>query len=487
MYNEYEDEDEFYDDELLYEQGERTSDIQLPPVIDILLFAAWIVICLIGFAVIFLAKSAVAGVVIIAVPTFIGMVIKPTFGLCILMLVLPTGAGVGFKEAFSLDRGVGLAVAVSFALNLLVTRPGLRIANKALWVMVAYTLWVCLASLAGPYLGLELIRAFTQVQLLALIFIVYWILQTNGEKAFRWASRAYVAGTLGTIALTFITGSAIRAMEDAPEQRYAATLGEATDANMLASLAAIAFLAAIYLFARDKSMFWRILYLVAILFLPIMLLKIGSRGALIALAFTMLWPLLFIRQVVRKPALVALMFAVIVLASVSAGLVVRRRGLEAGVATRLTDINQAEEAISYRMMPVKKALSAAVRKPLGTSYYGWFEHSGLRILPHNVCFLALGIYGIPVGILFGFFIVLIMLTVKRIPLGLEKLYARAILTYLLIMGLNVGQLYQKHYWVFLAFVLASERMSWFFVEAPQEQPDCEQEYEEDFIVQGQFA
>jgi len=486
MYDEYEYEDAIYYNELPREQVERTSDIQLPPVINVLLLAIWIVICLIGFAIIFLAKNAVAGAVIIAVPTFIGMVVKPTFALCILMLVLPTGAGVGFREAFSLDRGVGLAVAVSFVLNMLVTRPSLRVANKALWVMVAYTLWVCLASLAGPYLGYELIRAFTQVQLLALIFIVYWILQANGEKAFRWASRAYVAGTLGTIALTFITGSAIRAMEDAPEQRYAATLGEATDANMLASLAAIAFLAAIYLFARDKSMFWRMLYLAAILFLPVMLLKIGSRGALIALSFTMFSPLLFIRQVVRRPALVALMFAVIVMASVSAGLVVRRRGLEAPVATRLTDINQAEEAISYRMMPVKKAVSAAMRKPLGTSYYGWFEESGLRILPHNDFFLALGLYGIPAGILFGGFMVLIMLTVKRIPLGLEKLYARAILTYLLIMGLNVGQLYQKHYWVFLAFVLASERISWFFEDTMQEQPDIE-EYEEDFVLQGQFA
>lgn len=486
MYSDYKYEDGLYDDELLCEQGERTSDIQLPPVINVMLFAIWIVICLIGFAVIFMAKSAVAGAVIIAVPTFIGMVIKPTFGLCILMLVLPTGAGVGFRQAFSLDRGVGLAVAVSFVLNLLVTRPPLRVANKALWVMAAYTLWVCLASLAGPYLGYELIRAFTQVQLLVLIFIVYWMLQTNGEKAFRWASRAYVAGTLGTIALTFVTGSAIRAMEDSPEQRYAATLGEATDANMLASLAAIAFLAAIYLFARDRSIFWRLLYLVAILFLPIMLLKIGSRGALIALAFTMLSPLLFVRQVVRKPTLAALLFAVIVMASVSAGLVVRRRGLEAGVATRLTDTNQAREAISYRMMPVKKAVGAAVHKPLGTSYYGWFEQSGLRILPHNDFFLALGLYGIPAGVLFGTFIVLTMLTVKRIPLGLEKLYARAILTYLLVMGLNVGQLYQKHYWVFLAFVLASERMAWFFEEAPREQP-LSDEYDEDFELDAQFA
>ncbi len=485
MYSEYE--NEIYEDEMFYEQSERTSDIQLPPVINALLLATWIVICLIGFAVIFLAKSAVVGAVIIAVPTFIGMVIKPTFGLCILMLILPTGAGVGFRQAFSLDRGVGLALAISFGMNLLVTRPELRIGNKALWAMGAYTLWVCLASLAGPYLGYELVRAFTQVQLLALILIVYWILQTNGEKTFRWASRAYVAGTLGTIALTFITGTAIRAMEDSPEQRYAATLGEATDANMLASLAAIAFLAAIYLFARDKSTLWRMLYLVAILFLPVMLLKIGSRGALIALMFTMLSPLLFIRQVVRKPALIALMLVVVLMASVSAGLVVRRSGLEAGVATRLTDIHQAEEAISYRMMPVKQAARAAVRKPLGTSYYGWFEESGLRILPHNDFFLALGLYGMPAAALFTLFIVLIMLTIKRIPLGLEKLYARAILTYLLIMGLNVGQLYQKHYWVFLAFVIASERMAWFFNDVEEEEPLLCAENEEDFMLQEQFA
>jgi hypothetical protein len=78
------------------------------------------------------------------------------------------------------------------------------------------------------------------------------------------------------------------------------------------------------------------------------------------------------------------------------------------------------------------------------------------------------------------------LTVKRIPLGLEKLYARAILTYLLVMGMNVGQLYQKHYWVFLAFVMASERMAWFFSETADELMP-EPEYEEDFLPREQFA
>lgn len=483
MYTEYE--NEINGEELLYEQYERVSDIQLPPVMNVLLFAIWIVISLIGFGVIFLGKNPVAGAVIVAVPTFIGMVIKPTFGLCMMMLVLPTGAGVGYRQAFSLDRAVGIALAVSFVLNLLMTRPRLRIGNKALWVMGLYTLWICLASLAGPYLGIELVRAFTQIQLLALILIVYWILETNVEKTFRWVLRAYIVGTLGTIALAFMTGSAMRALEDAPEQRYAATLGEATDANMLATLTAMAFLAAIYLFARDKNIFWRILYIAAMLVLPVMLLKIGSRGALIALTFTMLSPLLFVRQVVRRPALAALLLVVVLLASVSMGLVVRRRGLEAGVAARLTDINEAKEAVSYRMMPIKQAVKCAVRRPIGTSYYGWFEQSGLTILPHNDFFMALGLYGIPGGVFFALFVILIILTVKRIPLGLEKLYARAILTFLLVMGLNVPQLYQKHFWVFLAFVMASERIAKFYTPASESLPSAE--YAEEWPMEPELV
>ncbi|OHB74848.1 MAG: hypothetical protein A2Z25_09140 [Planctomycetes bacterium RBG_16_55_9] len=457
MYTEYE--NDFEDEELSYEPGERTSDIQLPPVMNVLLLTIWAVISLIGLAVILFGKNSVAGAILIAVPTFLGMVIKPTFSLCILMLVLPTGAGVAFRDAFSLDRGVGVALAVSFILNLVITRPRLRIGNKALWVMGLYTVWVCLASLGGPYLTYELVRAFTAVQLLVLILIVYWILQTNGERAFRWATRAYVIGTLGTIALTFITGSAVRSMEETTEQRYSATLGETTDANMLATLIAIAFLAAIYLFARDRSLFWRLLYLAAILVLPVMLLKIGSRGGLIALLITMLSPLFFVRQVARRPALAVLLLFVILLGSVSAALVVRSSGLEAPVAARLTNLRQAEEAIDTRMMPIKQALKCVAERPFGTNYYGWFEQSGLTILPHNDFFLALGVYGIPGAALFTWFVILVMLTVKRMPLGLEKLYARAVLTYLLVMGLNVGQLYQKHYWVFLGFVLASDRMA----------------------------
>jgi len=54
------------------------------------------------------------------------------------------------------------------------------------------------------------------------------------------------------------------------------------------------------------------------------------------------------------------------------------------------------------------------------------------------------------------------------------------------MGMNVGQLYQKHYWVFLAFIIAGERMAGFFTAAPDEMAPYA-EYEEDFLPQQQFV
>jgi hypothetical protein len=104
---------------------------------------------------------------------------------------------------------------------------------------------------------MEVMRAFTQFQLLVLILIVYWILETNYEGTFRWALRSYVLGMLGTIVLAIKTGAAIRAVQETRDVRFSATLGHAIDANMLAALAALAFLSAIYLFARDRSLFWR--------------------------------------------------------------------------------------------------------------------------------------------------------------------------------------------------------------------------------------
>jgi O-antigen ligase len=190
------------------------------------------------------------------------------------------------------------------------------------------------------------------------------------------------------------------------------------------------------------------------------MLRIGSRGGLVALAFTVLSLLLFLRQVLRRPALAALLVLVVLLASLTAGLLIRQRGLDSSVSSRLTSVQKAREAIDVRMVPIRKAVHAAASRPTGTGYFSWFERTDSVIWPHNDFFFALGVYGVPAAILFAAFVVLLMLTVRRMPLTLEKLYARAVLTFLLVMGLNIKQVSAKYYWVFLAVVLAAERLSW---------------------------
>jgi len=470
MYSEnYYDGETGYED-LTYDNAGRSSDIPLPPVLNAILFVIWLVLVAAGFGVMFLANSPVAGVIIMGVPTFIGMVMKPSFALCLMMLVLPTGAGIGYHQEFSLDRGIGLALAVSFLFNLVLMRPRLP-HGRPLWILLLYTLWLGIALVGAPYVNLEAVRVFTSVQLLALVLIVLWILESNGQKALKWALRAYVLGTLGTIAIASLTGAAIRTMSDTGDERYAATVGEAIDANWLASLIALALLTAIFLFVKDRSRIWRTVYVVGMIVMPLMILKTGSRGGVIALAFTVMSPLLFVRQVLRRPILAALLLAAILTASIGAGMIVKSGRLGENVTSRFTDVSRAKEAVSYRMEPIRAAVKSAMQSPIGTSYYGWFGKTGLRHIPHNDFFLALGMYGIPAATLFAVFIILIMLTVHRIPLGPEKIYTRAVLTYLLIMGLNVPQIFTKHYWTFLTIIIAIERLGRVSSPAAEELPE----------------
>src|SRR4030042_2413527 len=133
-------------------------------------------------------------------------------------------------------------------------------------------------------------------------------------------------------------------------------------------------------------------------------------------------------------------------------LLVKREGLEKGVARRLTDVQYARESVDYRLVLAIKAVKSAIKYPAGTGYFGWFERSGERHFPHGDFFFSLGVNGIPAMLLFLLFVIILMFTVKRLPIGPEKLYARAVLTYLLIMGLDIGQLYQKHFWVFMTII-----------------------------------
>ena len=447
------------EEDLLYEPSERPSNISLPPGMSYLLFGAWGGICLVGFALIFLMKLPVIGTVIIAAPTFLIMVLRPTFALCIMMLILPTGSGVAAGTVFSLDRGVAIAIALSFLFNLMISQPTLRIRNKALWIQVGYTGWILLISLTSPVLGEEMLAAFTAVQMLGFAFIVYWIIETNGKNDFRWVLRSYVVGALATTVITHITGAAIESMEQFERSgRYTATLGRFIDANMLSVLIGLAILTAVYLIITDRSFFFRFIYLIAIMLLPVMMIKTGSRGGLIALFVTFTSPLLFLRQVLRRPILAIALFLSMIMAAAMIGFLLEHSTIGIRAQERLTDKADFQKGFEIRKQLVLDGVNSVLSNPMGTTRLGWFVSH--KTVPHNDFVYTLAMYGIPGATFFATFIIMAISTVKRIPLGTEKLYARAIVTFLLVAGLSLGQTFAKYYWIFMVIAITCERIAW---------------------------
>jgi len=144
----------------------------------------------------------------------------------------------------------------------------------------------------------------------------------------------------------------------------------------------------------------------------------------------------------------------------SAMFLIRNQDLTEQVSSRLTDTEKAKDSFDYRLSLITTTLSGLTSRPFGSGQVAWMERSGLGHFPHNDLFFALAIYGIPGGLLFMLFIFLLMLTVKRMPVGIEKLYARAVLTFLLISGLSMTQLNHKHYWAFLVIAICMEKISY---------------------------
>jgi hypothetical protein len=309
-----------------------------------------------------------------------------------------------------------------------------------------------------------MLSAFTRVQILAFVFIVHWIIETSGESAFRWVLRSYVIATLGVIAMTYITGAAIRSIEE-EGSRYAASLGQTLDANLLSVIIGLAFLTAVYLMVSDSNFLFRIIYLIAIVFLPVMMVRTGSRGGLIAMFVTLTSPLLFLKQVLRKPALAVILLLVIMMGSAAIWVLATYSTMATQLTERLTDFEKIQSGFNYRLELVSDAVKSVMANPMGTTLHGWLV-SHIHV-PHSDFFYALAIYGIPGAALFACFMIMMIFTVKRIPFGFEKFYSRAIVTFLLVSGLSLGQLGQKHYWVFLTIAMACERMAWLKSQAPE--------------------
>jgi len=445
----------YYDENMAIPVEEVDQPLSLVKVLGL---GIWLVFCAVGFVVAYWAREPILGAFIAGGATLIGMLASPTFSLSIMMLVLPTGAGIGYAGAFSLEKGVGIALAISFVFFILLRRPDMRIKNKAIWCAIGFFVYASMSSMWGVYLSVELVRALTEIQLLILVLIAYWLLENNSASTFKWAIRAYVLGMISMVLWAFLTGVGFSSAAG-KGGRFEATIGDAIDANHMGVLLSVGFIYSIYLMVRDKKNIWRSVYCLGIILLPIMIIKTGSRGTIFALSFTLLSPMLFIRQIIRKPVLFGAMLLVLLLLAGTIVLFMKHGSVDKRVSYRLTNVGYAQDSMAERVGLMKKASETVFRYPIGTAYTGWFQRAGVSLFPHNDFFYALGIYGLPGAFFWFMFIIMTLLTIKRIPWGLEKLYARSLLIFLLITGLSLGQLAMKVYWMSMVIILASERMS----------------------------
>lgn len=437
----------------------QSYEIPIPAALRKLLLAVWLGNVALGLLFIYIFKLKLIGAIIIIFPTFIGMVLEPVFALSMMMMSITTGAGIGFAQIFSLDRGVGIALAVAFFINYLITRRPLQLRSKIFWLLGVYTVYNAMDAFFVPFTNLEIIRAFTQVQLYILFVIVYIILVSRKWSAFHWTLRAYVVAMIGVIFLSLLTGAEMKSEEvRGLGGRYAATLGSAIDANHLASLVSLALITALYLFIKDKKLIWRGIYTLVLITCSVMLFKIGSRGAFIALAAALGLPLIFIRQVVKNAGIILLAIIGFGLMA-GAGYFVFKKGMVAKkVQSRLTDIEHARTSIKTRWAYAKGAIRSAARYPLGTGYYAWPMRTGLDHLPHNDFFFLLGVYGLPSAMLYIAFVLYLIYVVFKMPNSLEKIYLRAILTFILVMGLSLTIVMKKFYWIFIAYIIAGSEL-----------------------------
>jgi len=436
----------------------RTCDLDLGPGMNGLLLAGWLVICFIGFAVMFVADKKFIGAGIIALPTFIGMVIKPSFALCIFLLVLPSGTAIAVEESFTLNKGIGLAMAAAFALNCLLSRPRLRVSKRVVWFAFGYFVCIFLSLLVTTPKAYVLRDTVSRSQYFGLLLIVYWILSNNNEKSLIWSLRCFVLGAIGTVGISLFTGVAVRAVEDSPEARFTATAAGTINANVFSAIVALAMLAVVYLLLKERKLLWKAAYLAALPILLVIMFKAGSRGTLLAV-FGALVLGFFGKQLLSNGKLILAVAAVLFL-FVAGGFVILRMGLvEESVADRLTDVWRYKEAFAYRMELNKTAIENAMNNPIGTGQYQWFMKTGLRNYPHNDLLFSLGLFGLPAALFYIAIWASAIIYVMRMPDTAEKLYARLIVIFLLMIGLKGMYVFQKFYWIFIAVVLVCGEIS----------------------------
>jgi len=422
--------------------------------IESLMWIAWGVICFLGLIIIFVLKQKAAGVAFIAIPTGMAMMLSVNFAFYVFMITLPMFSGIGFGENFTLTKAVGYVLLFSFAFSIIIGKMRFKF-SSFVWIVLAFFAFVVISLVINDPVEAFIINTFSYVQFAGFFCVIYWLLNHGGKKVLLTSVRAYLAGVMGLLLITFLTGGVTRSMEESSAGRFSAGLGEAVNANTLSVIIGTGLIIAVYLLVYDKNKLWKLLGMFSLFAFPLILILTGSRGTLAALFGTFVFPYVF----TLKPRInFKILVVLIILLGVSFGLVffvMSRMQLSNKLTRRLTDTQEMKDSIAFRMYLNKAAFRTALKMPFGTGRINWPARSGIDTYPHNDIFYNTGLYGFPAGILLITIWIILGSKIKKLSLSPEKFLARSLLLLYLIVGLKGMYSGGKVYWMMIAIIAAA--------------------------------
>lgn len=433
----------------------------------LMFLGAWVVAGVVG---VFLARAGeifVAGAVVVPL-TVIGAFWKPTFGVCLLLMSVPlerviSWGGIGF------GRVVGIIIAMGLLPRLILFRQR-RLHIPTPWGLVGLTILALLSITWAQYPEIAGKFTFTLFQLLVLIFLIQSFCTSTEDL--RWPLRAFALTCLGMALLSGVLGLA-----HGTEGRLTFGMSQERmdNPNYTGCMFALGLFTAIYLFVTDRrATFLRWLWLLTAIVMPVVILMTGSRKALVSVAATLILPVLFLREVVRKPTIfvAVVVFGVVVLVGMYVGM---EHFASKGVVDRLTDTEQARGGIETRLDFIVEGLDYLQRNPMGAGLGCYYTGHGHAI--HNDLFYVTVNLGWLGGVAFVLLAVGLLVSVHRAEPGWEKWMGRSIIVFFLVQGLVATWILLKGYWVFLtigALLVAASRRA----RTEADLVEQEQEYEE---------
>jgi len=255
----------------------------------------WLVCCVGGLAIATATGEKFIAVAAIVPITLMGIIWKPTFGLCVLFLVAPIGRLPGlspFGENLSVEKGFGFLFFMGVGMSTLAARVRLRLSGPAaIGSLILATLSV-LSILWAVYPQVARSRSLTLFQFAGLGILVTSV--ARDRHSLTWPLRLYVLSCLLAFAASQWTGLGT---EWGGGRRATLAIAERVmNANDFANLLGVGAVTAIYLNRRDPVRLLRWLWAGAVVVLPLAIIMSGSRGGAVALLVTMLLPLVFLRQ-----------------------------------------------------------------------------------------------------------------------------------------------------------------------------------------------